>query len=483
MPQPTFVPPQLSTPPAAPTDPFNLPAMPISSKPPVTPTPVSPLSGGSKRGGRMILLILILVVGVVLVGGGAFAYLQWQKSQSKPTPTPTPAPSPVVETPDTVIEQAFTNLSKVQSYHGEIDLTVNAQAEPESAFEDELAQAGFPNGQANISFKMSGDTESVNPTRGSGTMQFNLPMAGMLIAPELTFVTEDKNTFYFQLQHLPQLPGMDLTSLENQWVKANPEELGKTVTFPGVTSELMKEQAAADARQQQRVMELYQQHRFLTGDKIETGETMDNVATRRVTFKFDREQFKPFFSAFLDYVWEEQTAQLSPTSTDAESMGMIKAMFTSIMNPIVESVTMEGEVSAGEPDGILRKLHAVATLTVPESSGKSSGTVTVTMDMRITKVNQSVTAAAVPTQFVEYAEWVNKAEALSAPSIGGGSASLDTDGDGLTDQQEQMLGTDPNNPDTDGDGYSDGNEVKNGYNPLGSGKLTLPEGMSVPVIQ
>ena len=41
----------------------------------------------------------------------------------------------------------------------------------------------------------------------------------------------------------------------------------------------------------------------------------------------------------------------------------------------------------------------------------------------------------------------------------GGSGVTDTDGDGLTDEEEEALGTDPENPDTDGDGLSDGEEV------------------------
>lgn len=77
---------------------------------------------------------------------------------------------------------------------------------------------------------------------------------------------------------------------------------------------------------------------------------------------------------------------------------------------------------------------------------------------------------------------------------------VDTDGDGLTDEEERGYGTDPSvvdtdndglsdreevevyktsplNSDTDGDGFSDGTEVKNGYNPNGSGKLiTVPSG-------
>lgn len=52
--------------------------------------------------------------------------------------------------------------------------------------------------------------------------------------------------------------------------------------------------------------------------------------------------------------------------------------------------------------------------------------------------------------------------------LGNGS---DTDGDGLSDTLEDLFGTDPNNPDTDGDGFEDGAEVEQGYNPNGQGKL------------
>ena len=43
---------------------------------------------------------------------------------------------------------------------------------------------------------------------------------------------------------------------------------------------------------------------------------------------------------------------------------------------------------------------------------------------------------------------------------------LDSDGDGLTDQREAELGTNPYNPDTDGDRSWDGVEVQRGTNPL-----------------
>ncbi|MDT0645056.1 hypothetical protein RM553_19650, partial [Zunongwangia sp. F363] len=42
----------------------------------------------------------------------------------------------------------------------------------------------------------------------------------------------------------------------------------------------------------------------------------------------------------------------------------------------------------------------------------------------------------------------------------------DQDDDGLTNDEEAGLGTDPNDPDTDDDGINDGDEVDNGSNPL-----------------
>jgi hypothetical protein len=69
--------------------------------------------------------------------------------------------------------------------------------------------------------------------------------------------------------------------------------------------------------------------------------------------------------------------------------------------------------------------------------------------------------------------------ALSVPSI-------DTDGDGLTDADEGLRGTNPALRDTDGDGASDGDEVAAGTNPLNRASvlafiatIPAPEGLQV----
>lgn len=56
--------------------------------------------------------------------------------------------------------------------------------------------------------------------------------------------------------------------------------------------------------------------------------------------------------------------------------------------------------------------------------------------------------------------------------LGTDPKNIDSDGDGLYDYEEvKIYGTDPLDSDTDNDGYSDGEEVRSGYNPIGSGKI------------
>lgn len=47
---------------------------------------------------------------------------------------------------------------------------------------------------------------------------------------------------------------------------------------------------------------------------------------------------------------------------------------------------------------------------------------------------------------------------------------FDSDEDGLADDMEKRINTNPFDSDSDGDGYPDGEEIKAGYNPLGKGK-------------
>lgn len=54
----------------------------------------------------------------------------------------------------------------------------------------------------------------------------------------------------------------------------------------------------------------------------------------------------------------------------------------------------------------------------------------------------------------------------SFQEVRGENIFVDSDQDGLSNEEERLYKTDPQKRDTDGDGYSDGVEVKSGYDPL-----------------
>lgn len=56
-------------------------------------------------------------------------------------------------------------------------------------------------------------------------------------------------------------------------------------------------------------------------------------------------------------------------------------------------------------------------------------------------------------------------DSMDGVRIAKGSPSVDTDGDGLDDEMESLLGTHPRKRDTDGDGVNDGTEVRRGDDP------------------
>jgi len=70
--------------------------------------------------------------------------------------------------------------------------------------------------------------------------------------------------------------------------------------------------------------------------------------------------------------------------------------------------------------------------------------------------------------------WIefSKPQPTVSRQLDAAAGEVDTDHDGLTDEEEAQYATDASNPDTDNDGYLDGTEVFFGYNPNGNGLIS-----------
>jgi tetratricopeptide (TPR) repeat protein len=78
-----------------------------------------------------------------------------------------------------------------------------------------------------------------------------------------------------------------------------------------------------------------------------------------------------------------------------------------------------------------------------------------------------------PIRYMQLAQaYANSAETIDATAVAG---TVDTDGDGLGDEAETALGSNPKDSDSNGNNFSDGDEVKAGFNPGGTGRLTAQQ--------
>lgn len=160
---------------------------------------------------------------------------------------------------------------------------------------------------------------------------------------------------------------------------------------------------------------------------------------------------------------------VSATSAKPASFG------TPIANPVAINVGDEAAIvfsTAGTEGGapeirdgvsaylIFRVRNSVQTIAVtfrenlPRSATDESGQISgaFTSFLETQKANLTELAQRAVMLYVAY---------TPDPTVG-----TDTDGDGLSNDVEAQLGTNPSNPDTDGDGFTDRQEVENGYDPL-----------------
>jgi len=91
------------------------------------------------------------------------------------------------------------------------------------------------------------------------------------------------------------------------------------------------------------------------------------------------------------------------------------------------------------------------------------------------KLDLTTTEANIYSLIIKFGVGVSNKDLLRIPLADANLDGKDTDGDGLSDEVEEALGTDKMKKDTNGNGYNDKQEILGGYDPINKGKLPIDQ--------
>lgn len=413
----------------------------------------NPLSRPSAKGLKKILLPVIAIVGgALIVGGGAFAYFYYFQS------------------PEKNIQKMIVKLAEIKSleYSGELSTEINVGDLPggNGGFLPS-AQLFSPKKESRTSSEFSGSFDIQEANSPKGQFSFNLktdalPLAELAFGAEAIMIDE---SFYVRLSDAPNLGLIDLSALKNQWIKINPKALTKQFdNNPLWEKQIAKAQPGRNLSPEQtkKLTTAFRQAKiFKITDKL-AGEKIEGVGTHHYKFIIDEVGIKKFIIDSAEIIQGK-------TPTEEEAKAFDKGF---------ESVgSLNGEIWIGKKDYLPRKLALNSTMRATETS-MVSGKTNFTISFRNFNKPAQIEAPSETKPLEEllgglFGGLKGFTPAISSPPVNrqGLGDDADADKDGLSDQREQVYGTDPNQADTDGDGFKDGDEVKNGYNPNGAGKL------------
>ncbi|PIZ96842.1 MAG: hypothetical protein COX80_00375 [Candidatus Magasanikbacteria bacterium CG_4_10_14_0_2_um_filter_33_14] len=368
---------------------------------------------------KMIVIFAIVIFGVLAFGGGTYAYFNY------------------FQNPEKIFNKMLlkTEVVKTWEYSGKLSV--------EGTFEDkDYALSSDFGGVYDM-------TDVENPKiSGSVDLKLDMPLMDGLEAG-LDIKSLNKN-YYFNVTKTPEIPFVDLSDFENQWVKLDlgslQEQLG--IDEKEITSKLDKSKLTKEQIDQIRKAVIKSQIIEVT-EKLKS-EKLNDVNTYHYKFVINKDGLKEFLLALQDIVPDESSLNRSIEDFD---------------ETFKDFPEHEGEIWIGKKDSLLYKVTFSAKV---QEEGVDA---TIALSYEFKNYNKPVLIEEpeesksliemMSALFAQFAPMLMSGEQdervglMSGSQMGTTTEQLDSDGDGIYDSFELQLGTDPMNPDTDGDGIPD----------------------------
>ena len=435
----------------------------FSEEKPLTTPKASPLlttTKASKAPAKMKAIIIMVLLGILVLGGGAFAYYRF-----------------LWMTPEKVMAKMMQNLKTVKTfeYSGQADVSFIPESKAvEFPAVNAITASVYQNtDEAKVKITFSGINDANNPDnqKGKFSIKINSEQKGEKISLGLETISLEK-IIYLKITELPDLGFINLDSLQKEWIKIDIEALKKENSL--IDMEIASS-SVLEAKKEKLTALLNSKDFFQIGEEFDD-EVIDGNDSYHYRLDISQENQYNFTVALLDALYEDgvddsSKAEIRESLNKKNFPGLHLWVSKKDYLPTKISFANTSKDDAGKIIGkidlslFFKNYNQTVKVEAPESS----------------KSFQEIFSEIFGSLMAEDADqvyWQDDEMFTEEPGQEGSIEAMftdaDTDGDGLSDQEEMFLGTDINKADTDDDGYPDGAEIEAGYNPLGEGKFMMP---------
>ena len=357
-----------------------------------------------------------------------------------------------IQMPEKIIKKMMQSMSRVTSvkYSGKFTIPMGnmALSIPKDDKDLSLTENASNTLTINLSgaFKLEGQKPNFQIAVTSNVLDQNVGIEERTI----------NNQGYLKLD-IPFLSLIKLDFLQNKWIAIDPQKIFEKF---GLQNTLQTQSLTPSPEQITKIKQAFQETNFITVAQKLPGENINGHNTYHYKFIINKDGITELIKT-INAISDKNPITESQIDQSNQALDTTSKAFT-------------GEIWIGKDDFLIYRINGVTTInqTIITNSiefnnyNQAQQIETPEMAESIGQIFLSLATGSLSKDFAELTKNIKISDKKIVTT-----GTKDSDKDGLPDWLEKIYGTNPHNSDSDHDEFTDIKEIKNGYNPMGDGKL------------